>query len=445
MHVRLGYDAGRAVRRHQVGMNQGKLRVAVLGAGTVGREVIRAFQTDSERLAVAGGRRLDLVGVAVRRLGAAREDGVDAGLLTDAPAPLVASPGTDVVVELIGGDEPARTLIAAALDAGKAVVTANKHVIAHHGPALEAIARRTGAALRFEAAVGGGIPVLGPLAAELAANRIDRVRGIVNGTTNYILSAMAADGRAYREVLAAAQAAGYAEADPAGDVEGADACNKLAILCRLAFGTWFDTGDIVRRPPAVGGLGPPGITGVTADVIAAAAALDATIKLVADARRLPDGRVAASVLPTLVPRADPLGRTNGVTNRIEIRGAPVGSVAFSGPGAGGPATASAVLGDLLAIARGAGSTWAGLPPAFPAEADALSGGPDSAPDRGWFTTLPAALTMPVSGNGESRMVRTSAGTAVQLSRVSLAEALAHLRAAGAPAELVVYPADERAV
>jgi homoserine dehydrogenase len=425
-------------------MNQPTVRVAVLGAGTVGREVIRAFQTDSERLTVAGGSRLELVGVAVRHLGAARDDGIDAGLVTDDPAHLVASPETDVVVELMGGAEPARTLIAAALGAGKAVVTANKHVIAHHGPALEAIARRTGAALRYEAAVGGGIPVLGPLASDLAANHIGRVRGIVNGTTNYILSAMAAEGRTYGEVLSAAQAAGYAEADPAGDVEGADASNKLAILCRLAFGVWVDPGGIVRRPPAVDGLGPPGITGVTADAIAAAAGLGATIKLIADVRRLPDGRLAASVLPTLVPREDPIGRTNGVTNRIEIRGDPVGSVAFSGPGAGGPATASAVLGDLLAVARGAGSTWAGLPPAFPAKADALSGPLDSAPDRGWFVVLPGDVTIPVA-IGESRTARISGGTAMQLSRVPLAEVLARLREAGAPADLVVYPADERAV
>jgi homoserine dehydrogenase len=419
------------------------LRIALLGAGTVGREVVRAFQADPDRLAVAGGPRLALVGVAVRRVVAARDDGIDGGLLTDDPASLVASPDVDVVVELMGGDEPARTLIAAALEAGTAVVTANKHVIAHHGPALEAVARRTGAPLRFEAAVGGGIPVLGPLAGELAANRIDRVRGIVNGTTNYILSAMAADGRPYGEVLAAAQAAGYAEADPAGDVEGADASNKLAILCRLAFGAWPDPGGIVRRPPTVGGLGRPGITGVTATAIAAADALGATIKLIADARRLPDGRLAASVLPTVVPREDPIARTNGVTNRIEIRGDPIGNVAFSGPGAGGRATASAVLGDLLAIARGAGSTWAGLPPAVRADADTLAGPPESGADRGWFTVLPGAVAWPVSGNGETRTARTSGGTAVQLSRASLAEVRARLQEAGAGDDLIVFPADER--
>ncbi|TMD25957.1 MAG: homoserine dehydrogenase, partial [Chloroflexi bacterium] len=226
-----------------------RLRVAVLGGGTVGSEVIRAFDTVAERLETTGGPRLELVGIAVRHLGGARPAWIDEGLLTDAPAHLVAAQDTDIVVELMGGDEPARTLIAAALGAGKAVVTANKHVIAHHGAALEAVARRTGAPLRFEAAVGGGIPVLGPIASDLAANRISRIRGIVNGTTNYILSEMATHSREYAQALEAAQAAGYAEADPSGDVEGMDAANKLAILCRLAFGAWFDPDLIARRPP----------------------------------------------------------------------------------------------------------------------------------------------------------------------------------------------------
>ena len=175
--------------------------------------------------------------------------GIPAELLTDAPAHLVADPETDVIVELMGGDEPARTLITAALVAGKPVVTANKHVIAQHGPALEAVARRADVAFRFEAAVAGGIPVLGPLAADLAANDVGRVRGIVNGTTNYILTAMAAEGRGYADVLAEAQSRGYAEADPAGDVEGDDAVNKLVILARLAFGAWLEPSGVCRRPP----------------------------------------------------------------------------------------------------------------------------------------------------------------------------------------------------
>ncbi len=239
------------------------LRVAILGAGNVGREVVRAFADRPERLQPDGGARLELVGIAVRDVDAARRRGLPPELLTDAPAHLVADPDTDVIVELMGGDEPARTLIAAALAAGKAVVTANKHVIAHHGPELEAAARRAGTALRFEAAVGGGIPVLGPLA-ELAANRVTAVRGIVNGTTNYILSAMTDEGCGYDEALAAAQAAGYAEADPAGDVEGHDAVNKLVILARLAFGSWLDPADVTSTGGSDGpGGGRPGISGVT--------------------------------------------------------------------------------------------------------------------------------------------------------------------------------------
>jgi homoserine dehydrogenase len=338
------------------------LRVAVLGAGNVGREVVRAFTDWPDRLTTDGGASLELVGIAVRDVDAARRRGLPPELLTDAPAHLVADPETDVIVELMGGDEPARTLIAAALGAGKSVVTANKHVIAHHGPELEAAARRTGTALRFEAAVGGGIPVLGPLAGELAANRVTAIRGIINGTTNYILTAMTDEGCGYEEALAAAQAAGYAEADPAGDVEGHDAVNKLVILARLAFGSWIDPADVTTTASEGPGSGQPGITGVTSRDVAAAAADGMVIKLIASAERSAQGDgIDASVVARLVERDTPLGRTAGVTNRIEVDAEPLGTVAFSGPGAGGAATSSAVLGDLLAIAREAGSTWAGLP------------------------------------------------------------------------------------
>jgi len=348
-------------------MTRRPLRIGLLGAGTVGREVARALLERPDELAPADGAPLELVGIAVRDVERARSGGLPPDLLTDAPAHLVASSGTDVIVELIGGDEPARTLIAAALAAGKAVVTANKHVLAHHGPDLEEIARRTGAALRFEASVGGGIPVLGPIATDLAGNRVSAVRGIVNGTTNYILTAMTDEGREYDEVLADAQALGYAEADPSGDVEGRDAANKLVVLARLALGWWIPVDDVRTTPDAGPGAGRPGITGVSAADIAAARAGGHVIKLIADARRAPGptapGQITASVVPTAVPADSPLGRTSGVLNRIEIEALPVGVVAFSGPGAGGASTSSAVLGDLVAIARGLGSTWAGLPPA----------------------------------------------------------------------------------
>ncbi len=339
------------------------MRIAVLGAGSVGHEVIHALISRPESLQGADGAPLHLAGVAVRDVARAIARGIPESLLTDAPAHLIASPETDVIVELMGGDEPARTLIAAALAAGKPVVTANKQVIAHHGTELEAIARRTGTALRFEAAVGGGIPVLGPIALDLAANRLEAVRGIVNGTTNFILTAMAGEGRPYADVLADAQVAGYAEADPRGDVEGHDALNKLVILARLAFGQWLVPTSITIVPGMAGDeTGLPGITGVTLPDIVAAAEQGLAIKLIASATRTHDG-IAASVLPSAVALDTPLGRTDGVLNRIEVDGVPIGRVAFSGPGAGGAATSSAVLGDLVAIARQGGSTWAGLPAA----------------------------------------------------------------------------------
>ena len=351
------------------------MRVAVLGAGSVGREVVRALLQRADELRAADGSPIVLAGVAVRDVARAAAAGIPEALLTDAPAHLLADPDTDVIIELMGGDEPARTFIAAALAAGKPVVTANKHVIAYHGAELEATARRIGTPLRFEAAVGGGIPVHGPIAADLAANRLDAVRGIVNGTTNFILTAMSRDARPYADVLADAQVAGFAEADPTGDVEGHDAANKLVILARLAFGQWLEPASIGLAPSAAGGLrGLPGITGVTLSDIEAAADQGLVIKLVATAVRAPGGVIAA-VVPSAVDRESPLGRTDGVLNRIEVDGSPIGSVAFGGPGAGGAATSSAVLADLIAISRQGGSTWAGLGTASgPAAALAPMGG-----------------------------------------------------------------------
>ncbi|MFP5343517.1 MAG: homoserine dehydrogenase [Candidatus Limnocylindria bacterium] len=423
-------------------MSRAPLRVAVLGAGSVGRAVIDGLLARGERLGAVDGAPLRLVGVAVRDLGRERP-GVPAELLTDAPAHLVADPETDIIVEALGGDEPARTLIAAALGAGKAVVTANKHVVAHHGPELEAVARRTGTHLRFEAAVAGGIPVLGPLALDLAGNDIRRVRGIVNGTTNYILTAMAHDGRPYDDVLVDAQELGYAEADPTGDVEGDDAVNKLVILARLAFGRWLDPATIGRRPPTVRGEGRPGITGVTDQELEGAAALGLSIKLLATATRAADGdAIEAAVIPTAVPADSPFGWTEGVVNRVEIDADPLGSVGLTGPGAGGPATSSAVLGDLVACARGVGSTWAGLAPATGpagAAADPLD------QRRHWYAFIPAIrgdVALPEALD-EAAAVGFDDGTAIRSEAVTLAEARAAF-AAILPdgVDVTLYPVDD---
>jgi homoserine dehydrogenase len=400
-------------------MTRAPLRIGILGAGTVGRAVVEGLAEGSSRLSVVAGRELCLAAVAVRDIAKARAARIPESVLTDAPAHVVADPDIDVIVELIGGLEPARTLIAAALSAGRPVVTANKAVIAAFGPELETIARRTGASLRFEAAVGGGIPVLGPLATDLAGNHVRRVRGIVNGTTNHILSAMAAEGRSYDEVLREAQELGYAEADPSGDVEGDDAANKLVILARLAFGRWIQPGAVVCRAPAIDGEARRGITGVAAEDMAAAARIGLAIKLLATAERR-EAEVAASVVPTAVPERSAMGATGGVLNRIEVDADPVGTVAFSGPGAGGAATSSAVLGDLVAVAQGMGSTWAGLPPAASA-AEAGAADPFAQP-RSWFA-------------------RGTDGASIRADAASLADARRSLRGRADDAA-TLYPIDD---
>jgi len=355
-------------------MSSARLRVAVLGAGTVGREVVRALLDPPDELRPAEGATLELTAIAVRDVDRGVRAGLPPAMLSDAPAHQVADEGIDVIVELMGGDEPAHTLIAAALSMGKHVVTANKHVIAHHGPELEAISRRTGATLRFEAAVGGGIPVLGPLARDLAANRVRRVRGIVNGTTNFILSAMTDETHPleYAAALAEAQRLGYAETDPSGDVEGLDAANKLVILARLAFDRWLDPATIPTRPDGADGPAGPGITTVSLADQADARRAGRIIRLLVSASLDDADGIAAAVLPTALPLDSALGRTAGVRNRIEVDATPVGRIGFDGPGAGGSATSSAVLGDLLAIARGEGSTWGPRRPATTPAAGGVS-------------------------------------------------------------------------
>jgi homoserine dehydrogenase len=362
----LALPAGPALKPRRGWHNQSvtvtkSLRVALLGLGTVGSAVAARLLDEEWRRSIAarGLTPPELVAVGVREPGRQRAldlpNWVDR---TDELRSVVARIDVDVVIELIGGLEPAHELVAKALGARKSVVTANKFLLAERGPELEAIARRTGAALRFEAAVAGGVPILAPLARDLSANRIDRVRGIVNGTTNFILSAMAEEGRSYADVLADAQARGYAEADPSADVEGRDAVNKLVLLARVAFGVWVQPSGVART----------GITDVTAEDVSVAARAGYAIKLVASVERVVSdagSQLIGFVEPCAVARASVMGRAHGVTNVVEVSGSPIGRVIFQGPGAGGDATSSAVLGDLLALARDEGSTWATLPKAPP--------------------------------------------------------------------------------
>jgi homoserine dehydrogenase len=379
---------------------QSRLRVAILGVGTVGAEVARGFlRSPDRRIGPAGGRMLELVAIADMNVQGAVDRGMPRDLVVPDAAAVIARDDVDVIVELLGGNEPARTFIADALNAGKPVVTANKSVLAHFGHELEAIARVNSVALRYEAAVCGGTPVLDTIARGLAANHIRRVRGIVNGSTNFILTEMMQARRSYEEVLAAAQAQGYAERDPSADVEGHDAANKLAVLTRLAFGAWPEIDSIIASPPSLRGDGKPGITGVSSADIAGAVALGLAIRLIATASTPgtaePHFGLAGSVVASAVPVATPLGRTDGVLNRLEVDADPVGRVSFEGPGAGGSATSSAVLADLLEVARSGLSTWADLPPAAP---QLVTLADDRATvRRPWYVCLPGVLPDEVPG------------------------------------------------
>jgi homoserine dehydrogenase len=386
---------------------QRPVRVAILGVGTVGAEVARGFlRNPDRRIGPAGGRMLELVAIADLDVQGAVDRGMPREIIVPDAGAVVHRDDVDVVAEMLGGDEPARSLIAEALKAGKPVVTANKHVLAHHGAELESIARASGAALRYEASVCGGTPVLDAISRGLAANHIRRVRGIVNGSTNFILTEMMQARRTYEEVLAAAQAQGYAERNPSADVEGHDAANKLAILTRLAFGAWPEIDSIVASPPSLRGDGKPGITGVSAADIAGAVALNLAIRLVATASTPgtaePAFGLAGSVMTCAVPVGAPLGRTDGVLNRVEVDADPVGRVSLEGPGAGGPATSSAVLADLLEVVRSGLSTWADLPPAA---LDLVTLADDRATvRRPWYVCLPGVLPEEVPGRLAEELV-----------------------------------------
>jgi homoserine dehydrogenase len=328
------------------------LRVALLGCGVVGSSVARLLADQADDLAARVGVPLELAGIAVRRPN--RHPDVPQHLLTTDAESLVAREDIDIVVEVIGGIEPVRTLLLSALNSGKSVVSANKALLAEDGASLHAAATANGVDLYYEAAVAGAIPLLRPLRESLAGDRITRVIGIVNGTTNFILSRMDSTGAGFAEALAEATALGYAEADPTADVDGFDAAAKAAILAGLAFHTRVTAADVYRE----------GISEVTAADVASAQAMGCTVKLLAICERAgtdEEPSVAVRVHPAMIPRTHPLAGVGDAFNAVFVEAAAAGSLMFYGRGAGGEPTASAVLGDLVAVARNrvSGSRGAG--------------------------------------------------------------------------------------
>jgi homoserine dehydrogenase len=319
----------------------GELRVALLGCGAVGSQVFRLLGEQADDLAARVGAQLQVAGVAVRDpAGRARAAGVPDELITTDAMSLVTRSDVDIVVEMIGGIEPARSLLLAAMRTGKSVVTANKALLGADGAVMHAAAREHGADLFYEAAVAGAIPLLRPLRESLAGDAVRRVLGIVNGTTNYILDKMDSSGAEFADALREAQDLGYAEADPTADVGGYDAAAKAAILASLAFHTRVTADDVYRQ----------GITAVTAADIASARTLGCVVKLLAICERC-DGGISARVHPAMIPREHPLASVRGPYNAVFVEAESAGRLMFYGAGAGGGPTASAVLGDLVVVAR----------------------------------------------------------------------------------------------
>lgn len=319
---------------------ESSIGIGILGAGTVGGTLIRRLVEEHALIQAKTGLDLQVRRVAVRDAAKRRAFDLPAGMLTDDAAAVVADPAVQLVVEVMGGRHPAGDLVLAALGSGKPVISANKELIASRGPELLAAAERSGVPFLFEAAVGGGIPIIRPLTETLAGESLRRVLGIVNGTTNFILTQMAEDGAAYEDALAAAQVLGYAEPDPTADVSGADAAAKAAILASLAFGTWVGLDDVFYE----------GITDLSALDIAFAADFGYVVKLLAVAERS-DAGVSTRVHPVMLPLDHPLAAIRGATNAIFIEGPSIDSLLFAGPGAGGEPTATAVLGDVIDAAR----------------------------------------------------------------------------------------------
>ena len=324
--------------------NYRDLRVAVLGGGTVGAAVAHRLLEGREELGQRSGAGLELIGVAVRDLKAKRSAPIPSELLTTDAESLIV--GADIVVELMGGLEPARTLILQALHSGADVITANKALLAEHGPELFDAASQVGAQLYYEAAVAAAIPIIRPLRDSLAGDQVRKIMGIVNGTTNYILDEMDQKGLSFEDALATATELGYAEADPTADIEGYDAAQKASILSSLAFHTAVPLADVYRE----------GITEISAAQIEAAKRSGHVIKLLAICERLEDDTtggfgVSTRVHPTLIPRSHPLAAAHGANNAVYVEAESAGPLMFYGAGAGGPQTASAVLGDIVSAAR----------------------------------------------------------------------------------------------
>lgn len=323
-----------------------RLRVALLGAGAVGSQVADLLRKHGDELADRAGAALDIVGIAVRDLDAPRETDLPRELFTTDAAELIL--GADIVIELMGGIEPAREYILQALNSGADVVTANKALLATHGPELFDAADQVGASVYYEAAAAGAIPIIRPLRDSLAGDRVQRIMGIVNGTTNYILDRMDREGSDFADVLADAQALGYAESDPTSDIEGYDAAQKAAILASLAFHTAVPL-DAVHRE---------GITQIDKQVMDAARHAGFVVKLLAVCERIvgddsaPGGdAISVRVYPALVPRDHPLASVHGANNAVFVQAEAAGNLMFYGAGAGGVQTASAVLGDVVSAAR----------------------------------------------------------------------------------------------
>ncbi|CAB4664704.1 unannotated protein [freshwater metagenome] len=316
------------------------LKIGMLGCGVVGSQVARLLKDDARELSTRSGAQLVLSKIAVRDRKSKRE-GLDASLFTLDAQSLVTDPEIDIVIEVMGGIEPARELILQAFAHGKSVVTANKALLATHGSDLYSAADKAGVDLYYEAAVAGAIPILRPLRESLVGDHVKRIMGIVNGTTNYILTKMDEEGRAFNDVLAEAQSLGYAESDPTADIEGFDAAAKAAILAGLAFHTRVTAEDVHRE----------GISSITATDVSVAKSMDHVIKLLAIAELTSDDQISVRVHPALIPRTHPLAAVRDAFNAVFVEAESAGELMFYGRGAGGAPTASAILGDVVAVAR----------------------------------------------------------------------------------------------